>query len=281
MNQSTQQIERDVERTRAEIEDTVDALRDKMSIGQIVDEVSHYLRDSGGTEMASNLAAQARANPMALGLVGIGLAWLMSGRGQPSMGYEGHSAATTSAGDGLRDASARMGATAASAKGKVAETGRKAGEAVTSRMHEAGDAMASRMHQAGDAAADAYGRMSGQATRAQRAMSDIIEDEPLILAGLGLAVGAAIGAMLPATDTENRVLGEHRDRLMEDAEDMARDQWDKAKSVAKDSAAAALSEAEKGGSPAEAAERATKSAARTAERSADQKGLGSSTRKPT
>jgi hypothetical protein len=279
MNRSTRQIERDVERTRAEIEDTVDALRDKMSIGQIVDEVSHYLRDSGGSEMVSNLSAQARANPMALGLVGIGLAWLMSGRGQPSMGYEGHSAATTSAGAGLRDASARMGETAASAKDRIAQSGRRAGEAVSSRMHEAGDAVASRMHQAGDAAADAYGRMSGQATKAQRAMSDIIEDEPLILAGLGLAVGAAIGAMLPATDTENRVLGEHRDRLMEEAEDMARDQWDKARSVAKDSAAAALNEAEKGGSPAEAADRATKSAAHTAEQSANQKGLGGSTRK--
>jgi hypothetical protein len=279
MNRSTRQIERDVERTRAEIEDTVDALRDKMSIGQIVDEVSHYLRDSGGNEMVSNLSAQARANPMALGLVGIGLAWLMSGRGQPSMGYEGHSVATTSAGAGLRDASARMGETAASAKGRAAETGRRAGEAVTSRVHQAGDAMSSRMHQAGDAAADAYGRMSDRAARAQRTVADIIEDEPLIVAGLGLAVGAAIGAMLPPTDTENRVLGEHRDRLKEDVEGMAREEWDKAKSVAKDSAAAALNEAEKGGSPAEAAERATKSAARTAERSADQKGLGSSTRK--
>ena len=87
MTRSTREIERDVERTRSDIEDTVEALRDKMSLGQIVDEAGRYLRNSGGTEAMHNLAAQARANPLPLALVGVGLAWLMSGRGQPAMGY--------------------------------------------------------------------------------------------------------------------------------------------------------------------------------------------------
>jgi hypothetical protein len=281
MTRSTRQIERDVERTRSDIEETVEALRDKMSLGQIVDEAAHYFRGSGGNEMVSNLTAQARANPMALALVGIGLTWLMSGRGQPAT----VAGVGTSYGEGsaLRGAGARAGETAASAKARVADASRRTGEAVSSRVHQAGDALSSRVHQASDAAADTYGRMSDEAARiggqAQRTVSGIVEDEPLILAGLGLAVGAAIGAMLPPTETENRLLGEKRDRLMQGAEDMAREEWQKAKSVAKDTAAAVQAEVEKGGPPAKTAERAAKSAARTAQQSASDKGLGSSARK--
>jgi hypothetical protein len=49
--------------------------------------------------------------------------------------------------------------------------------------------------------------------------------------------------------------------------------------VAKDAASAAMEEVEKGGSPGDTAERAAKSASRTAEQSSRDKGLGSSARK--
>jgi hypothetical protein len=299
MTRSTREIERDVERTRSDIEHTVDALRDKMSIGQIVDEVAHHFRASGGNEMVSNLAAQARANPMPLALVGIGLAWLMSGRGQPAMGhsyYSSHDYGSddTELGGSYRDASAsrgigtRAGEAASSAKDTVAQSVHKVGEGISSAKdtlvqsgHSAGEAVSSGIHQAGDRAAHVYGRMSDQASRTQRTVSDLVDREPLVLAGLGLAIGAAIGAMLPATETENRLLGEKRDSLKHRAEGLAREEWEKTKAVAKDAAAAAQREVEKGGSPADMAERAAKSATQAAERSAGDKGLGSSVRKTT
>jgi hypothetical protein len=153
MSKSTHEIERDVERTRSDIEDTVEALREKMSLGQIVDEAGHYFRHSGGTEALSNLATQAKANPMPLALVGIGLAWLMSGRGQPSMGHadsyrgpyrgshqgshlgssEGYaSGAYSGGGSSSSNVGSRVGETAGSAKDAVSGAGRKAGEAVSS-----------------------------------------------------------------------------------------------------------------------------------------------------
>ena len=283
MSKSTNEIERDVERTRSDIEDTVEALREKMSLGQIVDEASHYLRTSGGTEAMSNLAAQAKANPMPLALVGIGLAWLMSGRGQPSMGHhmgshEGYGAHT---GDGssVRNVGSRVGETAGSARDAVSDTGRKAGEAVSSRMHQASDAASQTYDRVSDKASETYGRMSDRAGRAQRSMSELVESEPLILAGLGIALGAAIGAMMPATRTEQRFMGEKLDEWKDDASDMARSEWEKTKSVAKDVASAAQEEIEKGGKPADTAERAAKSASQTAEQSARDMGLGSSARK--
>lgn len=317
MTRSTREIERDVERTRSDIEDTVEALRDKMSIGQIVDEAAHYFRDSGGTEVLNNFAAQARANPMPLALVGIGLAWLMSGRGQPAMrsyssyrgsyagnggsAYGGSSYGGSSYGGSQSGIGARVGETAGAARDALSGTGRKAGEAVASSMHKVGDSASQAYGKVSDTASQAYGKVSDTASQAygavsdtashtydqvsrragqvQRTVADLIEDEPLILAGLGLAVGAAIGAMMPATRTEQEFMGDKLDELKEGASEMAREEWNKAKSVARDAASAAMSEVEKGGANAQTAERAAKSASRTAEQSASDKGLGSSLRK--
>jgi ElaB/YqjD/DUF883 family membrane-anchored ribosome-binding protein len=287
MNRSTREIERDVERTRSDIEDTVEALREKMSLGQIVDEASRYLRNSGGSEAMHNLAAQARANPLPLALVGVGLAWLMSGRGQPAMGHSSGSYAGN--GSSFREAGSRIGETAGAAKGAIAEKGRKAGEAASSTMHQVGETASHAIERVGEGASHAYGRvsetasqgyerMSDQASRAQRRMSELVESEPLILAGLGLAVGAAIAALMPATRTETRLMGDKLDEWKQEAGDMAREEWEKTKSVAKDAASAAEREMEKGGSPAEQAERAARSAVRTAEDSAKRQGLGSSSR---
>lgn len=317
MTRTTREIERDVERTRSDIEDTVEALRDKMSIGQIVDEAAHYFRDSGGTEVLNNFAAQARANPMPLALVGIGLAWLMSGRGQPAMrshssyrgsyagnggsAYGGSSYGGSSYGGSQSGIGARVGETAGAARDALSGTGRKAGEAVASSMHKVGDSASQAYGKVSDTASQAYGKVSDTASQAyervsdtashtydqvsrragqvQRTVADLIEDEPLILAGLGLAVGAAIGAMMPATRTEQELMGDKLDELKEGASEMAREEWNKAKSVARDAASAAMSEVEKGGANAQTAERAAKSASRTAEQSASDKGLGSSPRK--
>ena len=40
------------------------------------------------------------------------------------------------------------------------------------------------------------------------------------MAALGMAVGTAIGAILPQTEIENEQLGAYRDRLLDDAEDV-------------------------------------------------------------
>jgi len=62
------------------------------------------------------------------------------------------------------------------------------------------------------AAAASYGREGRD-----RAV-DIFEEQPLIAGALALAVGAAIGAALPRSRTEDRYMGDQSDQLMSDAE---------------------------------------------------------------
>src|SRR5688500_14545107 len=80
---TSDQIEREVESSRASVQDTLRQLSDRMSPGQLVDQAFDYMKTSGGNEFASNLGRSVRDNPLPLLLVGAGIGWLMMG-GQPA-----------------------------------------------------------------------------------------------------------------------------------------------------------------------------------------------------
>lgn len=337
MTESSRDIERDVEASRASIEHTVDAIRERMSLGQIVDEASRYFRNGSGSQITSRLGEQIRDNPLPLALVGVGLAWLMSGRGQPHLhrgerydrrygGGDGRYAGgdayaeddyeTGMAGGGRSDlddmwdvgpdstgayrgrdaAGAAFGGTGAGADD--AEGGSYAGEAgemlrdnarrASEALGDAADAARSALGDAADTTRNAFGaaasaagatasglgHAAGSALRGGRrayrggrragmhayggardyggqavggardAFLDVLEREPLVIGAIGIAVGAAIGAMLPRTAIEDRYLGETRDQMMDAAAETAREQLDRAEHVARDTWDAAREEAE-------------------------------------
>jgi hypothetical protein len=53
----------------------------------------------------------------------------------------------------------------------------------------------------------------------------------MLLTGLGIAVGALVGALLPATEAENRLMGETSDSVKERAQDLASEQAERAKKI--------------------------------------------------
>lgn len=89
------ELEREAEAARARLSETADQLKARMSPGQLMDEVLNQFRDGDGNQMLSNLRTQARDNPMALALVGSGLAWLMMGSGPSAPRAPGAPAGTT------------------------------------------------------------------------------------------------------------------------------------------------------------------------------------------
>ena len=79
---SSEQLEREAERARAKVADTLDELRSRISPGQVVDEFVDYARDGGIGDFARNLGNEVRANPLPVALIGAGLAWLMMSNGR-------------------------------------------------------------------------------------------------------------------------------------------------------------------------------------------------------
>ena len=96
-------IERDLNQTRERLSADLEALQQRLSPGQMVDEALSYVRTGPGREFAGNFAQTVQANPIPVTLVGLGLAWLMlsgrNGGARPSYttstygdeyGYHGH-----------------------------------------------------------------------------------------------------------------------------------------------------------------------------------------------
>lgn len=83
------QLEREVEAQRQKVENRIGEIRDRLSPGQLVDELLNMTKD-GGQNFAANLGHTVGANPLPAALLGISLVWLMSS------GNKGSNSATSS-----------------------------------------------------------------------------------------------------------------------------------------------------------------------------------------
>lgn len=78
-NKSAAELEREVEAQRARVEDDLDRLQDRLSPGQMMDQLFDYAKTGNGAEFTRNLGRSMRDNPIPLALMGVGMAWLMIG----------------------------------------------------------------------------------------------------------------------------------------------------------------------------------------------------------
>src|SRR5688572_15962667 len=86
---TSEQIQKEIQQTRSEMSETLDAIRDKLSPGEILDQALAYFRSNksehgpGMSETASHWASSlgdtVKQNPVPVALIGAGLAWLMMG----------------------------------------------------------------------------------------------------------------------------------------------------------------------------------------------------------
>jgi hypothetical protein len=240
MMKSAADVEREVETSRSNLDRTMEALKDKMTPGQLFDEASRAL-GSTGQQVFSKFVEQAKDNPMPLAVMGLGLAWLMTSNGKKrSYGYasyeprsfdpdlfdrdggrHGLSGAAEGIGEKASDLVAGVKDKLADAKDRIAGAGASVGD----RGRSAAQGLSSAAHTAADKA--------GQVRdRAQQTFSRTLESEPLLIGAIGLAVGAAIGAALPHTDVEDRKIGPYRDKALEKGKEIAQDTMQQAGEVA-------------------------------------------------
>jgi hypothetical protein len=203
-NRRPEEIERDIERTRAEVSATIDAIQSKLTPGQLMDQAIGYLRTSLPADFGRNLSEAARNNPIPVALIGIGIAWMaISGR-QGSMGRAQYAPPPDLSG--------------------LADT-EDSGPSLTERAREASgrarDTVSRTMQGARDTAHRVTDRSRRTVEQARSSVSHLVEEQPLVLGALGVALGAALGAAMPRTEQEDEWLGDTRDRLMDRAADSA------------------------------------------------------------
>jgi len=241
---SSEQLEREAEATRARIAETLAELRTRITPGQIVDEAFDYARGSSGGDWVRNLGRQLADNPLPAALMGAGLAWMMTAQrraGETKPPETGDGSVDTTEPANINDRTTAMASKIEKTTRRVTRnaeaTTDKASEAATSAYERASDMMDRARETTTETygrARDAMERSMSSAMQGTRGLTKFMQEEPLVVAGLGIALGALVGALLPATDIENRAMGEASDRLKSDAREAAREQWERGKDIAED-----------------------------------------------
>ncbi len=143
---------------------------------------------------------------------------------------------TQKVGDTLSDTAARVGET-------VSETASRVGETAGMVQERAGEAAQRTRSEAERLRMEAEWRGRMAMARTKQSFWNSIEENPLAIGAVVAIAGAAVGAAVPATDYENKLMGETRDRLMDTAKTRAQDAVERVQAVVEDTQRAVVSEA--------------------------------------
>jgi len=247
-NADPREIEHDIERDRARLASTLDALKDRVSIDTLAQDALGLLR-SNTAGYTHSIDQAVRANPLALALVGAGLAWLVFGQrpapeavkpknaalmewendGGPARPSDEHTASWTDHSDNLRSRAAaalrRLETEAREATGGLRDFAQDRAAVLAdftvglkqsfgNGLDDLTDVARDRIVAAREAAYAARLKVERMARAAPQTTGRMIEDHPMVTGAVLLALGAALGAALPRTRIEDRAFGAESDRLM-------------------------------------------------------------------
>lgn len=242
------QLEREIDQKRGHIEQLVSALENRLSPGEVFDRM---IRNGGGKQFASNLADTVKANPVPALLTAAGLLWLYSGRNDsPSSRSSSYGSTTTSpygasaSGYGASEyGSSEYGSTSPSGMGgggshgvreKISSAGSRVREGTHNAASSVRDRASSATSSVRDRASSAGQSVRQGASRANDGMQRLLNENPMAAAGIGIAVGALLGALVPPTRKEDEWLGQHSDRLTGKAKEFARTGADSLKDASRE-----------------------------------------------
>jgi hypothetical protein len=256
-DRSSREIRSEIDRTRADMDETFAALDSKLTPSQIGLELWHLFK-GGSSAGAGKLWRIAREHPMPAAVIGLGLGWLLveSSKGDDrraadygtyragyagDYGYGRNSYASTDYDYGYDES--EEGGRLSAAKDKVKDVAGSAkdavGGAVGTAREKVGDAAGWTKehaldlgHRAKGEARALKGKAKYQARRAKTGLWQTLEENPLMVGAATLALGVIAGLAIPETEKENELMGETRDRLVEEVKEAGQQTLEKGKHVA-------------------------------------------------
>ena len=228
--QRTREIRKEIERTREDMSETVNAIQDRLRPGNIAASAAESVK-TAATETARNVAESdsvqyVRANPIPTAMVGIGvagLAWLAFG------GREARSRRWTERGSSrdwstvraYDDADRYYRGSGSSARGYQTAGAYTAGVSADSDRDFSG--AASIAERTSEMADEVRWRAQQTTRRAQRQLQNAWQESPLLVGAASAVLGAIIGMALPQTEKENELMGEARDTAVEGVQQTVRE----------------------------------------------------------
>ncbi|MEH3022065.1 MAG: DUF3618 domain-containing protein [Pseudomonas oryzihabitans] len=223
------ELEREIDQKRERIEDLVGALESRLSPGQLFDQALSYTKGHSG-EFAHNLGNTLKANPVPAVLTSVGLLWLALGQNRTP--------APATTGTPLKDQLSGALDSVANSAGQTRDSLNRGRHDARDKVTGLGESVAAKASQTGerlsDTAAHAKDTLADQAQQLKGTFETLLREQPLVVGALGIALGALLGASLPRTETEDRALGKHSDKLTAKAKQAASSGYEQVKAAGQD-----------------------------------------------
>ncbi|HTG35520.1 MAG TPA: hypothetical protein VLB76_21580 [Thermoanaerobaculia bacterium] len=145
---------------------------------------------------------------------------------------EESSGVLSAAGDKVKDLAGSAKDALSSATGKVGDAADWTKEHASELGHEVADKASSMGHEVAHRASALRGQAKQKARGARLGFWQTMEENPLMVGAAVLALGVIAGLAVPSTDKEDELMGETRDRLLDDVKEAGQQALDKGKHVA-------------------------------------------------
>jgi ElaB/YqjD/DUF883 family membrane-anchored ribosome-binding protein len=198
-------LQRDADALRANMNRTLNALERKLSPRQLLDRSLHFMQENGG-DVLQKIGATVNKNPLPLILTSAGLIWLVaaSRRSPSSERWRRFESSSLSMRGGDFDP------TSQSFEGSAQDTAR----GLKARAHRTLDATRERASRTWGATRERTQELGGN-------LNGLIREQPLVCGAIALAIGAIIGAALPASAYERNLIDRARKTGGEVLDDVA------------------------------------------------------------
>jgi ElaB/YqjD/DUF883 family membrane-anchored ribosome-binding protein len=234
-------LERRSDAIRADVGQTLDALQRNYSPGALLDRSIDLFKEHGG-ELGANLGRSVKQNPVPALLTLIGIGWMMVSQHRDTSdryreedydlydeddvyvpeseisraaGTSGDTTVGRSDGDGVKE---KLGA-------------------VRDKVRGARNSMRSGRRRLSESSHRAKDRAAYRARRARDGFENMLDEQPFVVGAVGIALGALIGAVLPESEREDRMLGQARDRALDRAKEIGARGYEQASGKARQTGA--------------------------------------------
>src|SRR5277367_317175 len=208
---SMTEIEAEISRTRVALDLTLDSLAADLAPGHLVEKASNMVKKSWRSKRTGGigLGAGVRADPVPLGLIGLGVAWLIAeNTGLLSGISPSHGERTT-----VKEAGRDDAGPASSGNGSIHQA------AASGALRSVEEAKGAALECTGESTASAAA-LGERECRDDRRPTDGFKHNPLLLGLAGIACGAVIAMLLPRSRREQQLVARARDDLWKKAEDL-------------------------------------------------------------
>jgi ElaB/YqjD/DUF883 family membrane-anchored ribosome-binding protein len=238
-DQRTGEIRSEIEHTRAEMTETIDAIQDRLRPSSIVTRAKDSVReatvgrvrqlthrhDDGVPRRAADwyyrtsIVDRVRENPIPVALAAASIAWLAFGK-RPSRDYDGPPY------EGPDEYAPRYGQREDYAgdeqRGRLSAPTSGLPAAYSEGRQQVADAVSETMSRAREMTSYAGDRLRSTGRQTRRRVQYLTHENTLAAGAVAAAVGVAIGLALPETEPENALMGEAREALVDRARQAAR-----------------------------------------------------------